>query len=300
MLKITISASLLKTVSSSLMAISSEAAIQQKEHPFIISQEKKSLERRAKMWEKSVEEIIKEDEELKAKYPSKSFIEKLPLISNIKAYTDKVFKLDVDAASKELTIEINEDFIAEAIKIGTSVVISAMEPALNLAAVFVNYSEEVDALQAKWNPEEEPTETTSAEVPASQVPEEIRKKVNTNDWVLVLDEHPSKAVPFFTDEEKENYIMCEDLLCTRGDQKFNCFPSTVQYILGSKGKTVEQLAERNKIPASLVRAIYAHYGVEAPAPKEEVKTDNQSQPAFSVVSEAANNSTVLVAENTPE
>ena len=267
MLKITISASLLKTVSSALMAVSSEAAIQQKEHPFIISQEKKSLERRAKMWEKSVEEIIKEDEEFAAKYPSKSFIEKLPLISNIKAYTDKVFKIDVDAASKELTVEINEDFIAEAIKIGTNVTVKAMEPALNLAAVFANYGEDVVAYKAKWDEDKVDSTITSETIPAEKVPEEIRAKVKvghveTEGWTLAIDQHPSKPKPFFPDEEKEAYISCVDLICTRGEEQFNCYPSDGVGILQSKDKTVAQLAQYNEMPASLIKAIYAYYGVE--------------------------------------
>lgn len=267
MLKITISASLLKTVSSSLMAISSEAAIQQKEHPFIISQEKKSLERRAKMWEKSVEEIIKEDEELKAKYPSKSFIEKLPLISNIKAYTDKVFKLDVDAASKELTIEINEDFIEEAIKIGTNVVVKAMEPALNLAAVFANYGDDVVAFKTKWDEDKVDT-TTSETIPAEKVPAEIRAKVEEtkkkefNGWSFDTDVFPTNPKPLFLDEEKETYKLIYDLSATRGEEKFRCSPNVSRRIIQDKENTVIELADHHEIPSSLVKALFEYYGVE--------------------------------------
>ena len=274
MLKLTISSTLLKTLSTSVGHIGTEVAILNKEHPFILAQEKESIEREAKMFKITVEEVIKRRAENEAKEPSKSFIDKLPLISNIKAYSDKVFKIDVDAANKEVTVQVNEEFVTEAIKIGTKVVINAMEPALNLAAVFANYAKEVDAFKGKWETET-PTETVSTEVPAEKVPEEIRNKVepkvDTSGWTFTLDEHPSKDLPFFTDEAKENYILCKDFICTRGKEVFNCSPSRAQQILNNTTKTVEKLAETYDMPSSLIRAIFAYYGVEAPAPKEEAK-----------------------------
>ena len=190
MLKLTISSSLLKTLATAVGHIGTEVAILSKEHPFIIAQEKESIEREAKMFKITVEEVLKRRAENEAKEPSKSFIDKLPLISNIKAYSDKVFKIDVDAASKELTVQVNEEFITEAIKIATKLTINLIEPALNLAAVFENYADEVCTLKDKWNPEETEEEITSNDISADKVPAEIRSKVSQTEWTPALDKSP--------------------------------------------------------------------------------------------------------------
>lgn len=220
------------------------------------------------------EEVIKRNEEFEAKYPSKSFIDSLPLISNIKAYSDRVFKIDVDAASKELTVQVNEEFITEAIKIATKLTINLIEPALNLAAVFENYADEVCDLKDKWNPEETEEEITSNDISADKVPAEIRSKVSQTEWTPALDKSPYDPKPFFTDEDKENYIFVQDLVWSRGDEKFHLTPNDTAYMLGNVERTVTELASYNNIPASLVRAVYAHYKVEF-TPKqlgqEEVK-----------------------------
>ncbi|MEG0365563.1 MAG: hypothetical protein RR585_01915 [Coprobacillus sp.] len=283
MLKLIISASLLQATSNAISAIAGAAAIQEKEHPFLIAKEKKSLERQAKMFGMTVEEIIKDRERHAATNPKKSFIEKLPLISNIKAYSDKVF--NITRNDKDVTIEVNEDFIKEALELGKTVAVNALVPALDLAAVIAKYAEGVDAYKEKWETKDkEDVVIDSTEIAAEQVPAEIKEKVTgpfeSNGWTLVIDENPSTPTPFFTDEEKENYILCVDLLCTRGEEKFSCFPGSGASILENvKEKTVPQLAERQNMPSSLIKAICAYYGVEIPAPKVEETTAVENKSA---------------------
>lgn len=273
MLKLIISASLLQAASNAISAVAGAAAIQEKEHPFLIAKEKKSLERQAKMFGMTVEEIIKDRERHAATNPKKSFIEKLPLISNIKAYSDKVF--NITRNDKDVTIEVNEDFIKEALELGKTVAVNALVPTLDLAAVIAKYEEGVDAYKEKWETKDkENVVIDSNEIAAEQVPAEIKEKATgpfeSNGWTLVIDKNPSTPTPSFTDEEKENYILCVDLLCTRGEEKFNCSPGTGAHILENlKEKTVPQLAERHSMPSSLIKAICAYYGVEIPTPKEE-------------------------------
>ena len=283
MLKLIISASLLQAASNAISAIAGAAAIQEKEHPFLIAKEKKSLERQAKMFGMTVEEVIKDRERHASTDHKKSFIEKLPLISNIKAYSDKVF--NITRNDKDVTIEVNEDFIKEAIELGKTVAVNALVPTLDLAAVIAKYEEGVDAYKEKWETKDkEDVVIDSNEIAAEQVPAEIKEKATgpfeSNGWTLVIDKNPSTPTPSFTDEEKENYILCVDLLCTRGEEKFNCFPGTGAHILENlKEKTVPQLAERHSMPSSLIKAICAYYGVEIPTPKVEETAAVENKPA---------------------
>lgn len=283
MLKLIISASLLQAASNAISAVAGAAAIQEKEHPFLIAKEKKSLERQAKMFGMTVEEIIKDRERRAATESEKSFIEKLPLISNIKAYSDKVF--NITRNDKEVTIEVNEDFIKEALELGKTVTVNALVPVLDLAAVIAKYAEGVDAYKEKWETKDkEEVVIDSTEIPAEQVPAEVKEKVTgpfeSHSWTLVIDENPSTPTPFFTDEQKENYTMCVDLVCTRGEEKFTCSPGTGLRLLANRGdKTVPQLAEHHHMPSSLIKAIFDYYGFDAPAPKVEETTTVENKPA---------------------
>lgn len=266
MLKLSISATLLQAASRSLMSITNEVVILQKEHPFLVKKEKESIEREAKMFKMTVEEVIKDRQRLKAT-SEKSPLDKLPLISNITNFNSKI--VSVIRTEEEVTVTLNEDFVQGAIKIGTDMAVKAAKPLVDFISVLDGYADDVLALKAKWKEDEEDkVEVESKTVPASEVPEKVRAKVEEtkkkefNGWSFDTDVFPTNPKPLFLDEEKETYKLIYDLSATRGEEKFRCSPNVSRRIIQDKENTVIELADHHEIPSSLVKALFEYYGVE--------------------------------------
>lgn len=270
MLKLVISSTTLTNISASIAGFAASVAVVKESHKGLIAIQAEKDIKMAKLFDVTVEQY-KLEKEFYQKDKS-SFLDKLPLLKNIKAYANKA--VSVTTENEEVTIQFSTEFIQEGVDLFFTNTKKVLVPIADLITIISQNNKDIKDFGDKWelNKLEEPqVEIVSKEVSAAEVPadivakvsdeEHVKDSVEVNGWVLSLSDSPLTPQPFFLDADKEDYKLIKDLTATRGDSTFECTPGTTALILGSEN-TIPELAERSKLPSSLIKALYEFYGIE--------------------------------------
>ena len=257
MLKLTMSATLLNAVASSMATVALNVREVSKTHTGLKAQEEKSLIKTAEVLGIPVEEY-RADKAKRALKQAEELATKLPFFSNIKEKVTKVATLT--KTDDSVVICINEEYLLDCVKAAERVTLKLLKPIADAACIFGDEEENQEAFEAKWFPKEESeTVVESKEVSAADVPVEIRTEVAHHGWKFETSDYSPE--PFFTDENYENHIIVHFITATKEESSFQVPQSKVKRILGTT-KTLLETAKAEELPVSLVKAIRAFYGQE--------------------------------------
>lgn len=257
MLKLSISATFLNTVASSLSVIALNVRETSATHKGLKDQEEKSLVKTAEVLGIPVEEY-RADKAKRKLAEAEKFVANLPFFSNIKEKATKVATLT--KTDDEVTISINEEYLTECVQAAERVTLKLLKPLADVACIFGDEEENQEAFDAKWFPKEESEIVVEAkEVPATDVPVEVRSEVAYHGWKLEASDFSPE--PFFTDENYENHIVVHFITATKEESTIQVAQGKVKRVLGST-KTLLETAKATELPVSLVKAVRAFYGQE--------------------------------------
>lgn len=276
MLKLVISSTTLTNISASIAGFASAIAVVKESHKGLIAMQVDKDIKMAKLFDVTVEQY--KLQKVSDKKDESSFLDHLPLLKNIKAYANKA--VIVTTENDEVTVQFSTEFIQEGADLFFNNMKKVLLPIADIITVLHQNDKDIDAFTAKWEldmKEEPQVEVVSEEISSAKVPTAIAAKVDAsapvkdsvevNGWTLSLSEYPTTPVPFFIDEHKEENKLIKDFTAKRGDESFECSPGTTILILQSKNSTIPELAERAKLPSSLIKALYEFYGIEL-SPKQ--------------------------------
>ena len=257
MLKLTMSATLLNAIASSMATVALNVREVSKTHTVLKAQEEKSLIKTAEVLGIPVEQY-RADKAKRALKQAEELATKLPFFSNIKEKVTKVATLT--KTDDEVIISVNEEYLTECVQAAERVTIKLLKPLADIACIFGDEEENQEAFDAKWFPKKESEPVVESKVvPATDVPVEVRSEVAYHGWKLEASDFSSE--PFFTDENYENHIVVHFITATKEESSVQVPQSKVKRVLGSN-KTLLETAKAEELPVSLVKAIRAFYGQE--------------------------------------
>lgn len=257
MLKLSISATLLNAIASSMAIITLNVREVSKTHAGLKAQEEKSLIKTAEVLGIPLEQY-RDDKAKRALKQAEEFATKLPFFSNIKEKVTKVATLT--KTDDEVIISVNEEYLTECVQAAERVTIKLLKPIADIACIFGDEEENQEAFDAKWFPKEESeTIVETKVVPTTDVPVEVRSETTYHGWKLELSDFAPE--PFFTDENYENHIVVHFITATKEESSIQVSQTKVKRILGST-KTLLETAKALELPVSLVKAVRAFYGQE--------------------------------------
>lgn len=259
MLKLSISATFLNTVASSLSVIALNVRETSATHKGLKAQEEKSLVKTAEVLGIPVEEY-RADKAKRKLAEAEKFVSNLPFFSNIKEKATKVATLT--KTDNEVIISINEEYLTECVQAAERVTLKLLKPIADAACIFGEEEENQEAFDAKWFPKEESeTIVETKVVPATDVPVEVRSEVAHHGWTITPSDFVTPE-PFFTDEENENFINIHFLTAVHKDgRELSVSQVKVRNVLQSTD-TLLNTARNENLPVSFVKAIRAFYGQE--------------------------------------
>lgn len=253
MLKLTMSATFLNTVASSLSVIALNVRETSVTHKGLKDQEEKSLVKTAEVLGIPVEEY-RADKAKRKLAEAEKFVSNLPFFSNIKEKATKVATLT--KTDDEVIISVNEEYLTECVQAAERVTLKLLKPLADIACIFGDEEENQEAFDAKWFPKEESkTVVESKVVPAT----DVRSGIMYHGWKLEISDFSPE--PFFTNENYENHIVVHFITATKEQSSIQVGQGKVKRILGST-KTLLETAKATELPVSLVKAIRAFYGQE--------------------------------------
>ena len=259
MLKLTMSATFVNAVASSMATVALNVREVSKTHSGLKAQEEKSIIKTAEVLGIPVEEY-RADKAKRKLAEAEKFVSNLPFFSNIKEKATKVATLT--KTDDEVIISVNEEYLTECVQAAERVTLKLLKPIADAACIFGEEEENQEAFEAKWFPKEESEPVVeSKEVSAADVPVEIRSKVEYHSWTITPSDFVTPE-PFFTDEENENFINIHFLTAVHKDgRKLSVSQVKVRNVLQSTD-TLLNTARNENLPVSFVKAIRAFYGQE--------------------------------------
>ena len=257
MLKLTMSATLLNAIASSMATVALNVREVSKTHTGLKAQEEKSLIKTAEVLGIPLEQY-RADKAKQALKQAEELATKLPFFSNIKEKVTKVATLT--KTDDSVIISINEEYLLDCVKAAERVTLKLLKPIADAACIFGEEEENQEAFEAKWFPKEESEPVVeSKEVSAADVPVEIRTEVAHHGWKIETSDYSPELL--FTDENYENHIIVHFITATKEESSIQVPQSKVKRILGTT-KTLLETAKAEELPVSLVKAIRAFYGQE--------------------------------------
>ena len=255
MLKLTMSATFVNAVASSMATVALNVREISKTHTGLKAQEEKSLIKTAEVLGIPLEQY-RADKAKQALKQAEEFATKLPFFSNIKEKVTKVATLT--KTDDSVIIGINEEYLLDCVKATERVTLKLLKPIADAACIFGDEEENQEAFDAKWFPKEDSKTTVNTkEVPATDVPVDVRSGIIYHGWKLEIYDFAPE--PFFTDENYENHIVVHFITATKEESSIQVSQTKVKRILGST-KTLLETAKATELPVSLVKAIRAFYG----------------------------------------
>lgn len=258
MLKLSIPATLLNTVATSISIIALNVRETSKTHKGLKAQEEKTILKTAEVLGISVEQY-RADKAKQAALDAEQFAAKLPFFSNIKEKATKVATLT--KTDDAVVIGINEEYLNDCVKAAERVTLKLLKPLADVVCIFGDEEEASEALEAKWFPKEDTAEPTveTQSIDANDVPTEIRSEVTYHGWNIEVSEFSPE--PFFLDESYEDHIVIHFLTATKDSSSIQIPQGKVKRVLGS-ASTLLETAKEQELPVSLVKAVRAFYGQE--------------------------------------
>lgn len=259
MLKLSISASILNAISTSILTISHNAKLTEETNPklkAVIQEEAQSI---ANVLDISVDEYLKTKEEKQVSKLTTLLkhynLNTMPLINNKIITTNKT--------DDTLEISINDEYIIDCIELATKASVRMLKPLADLYVIAFDNEKDSKAVEAKWRSKQETV--TSKIIDPSEVPTDILTKKDTiaetktiNGWTIT----PSNLVTpvIVMEEDGENYTTLYFLECTNGERNLDVTARKVETIVkltGDYTKEVSNIA----LPFSLITAIRQYYGI---------------------------------------
>ena len=257
MLKLTMSATFVNAVASSMATVALNVREVSKTHSGLKAQEEKSIIKTAKVLGIPVEEY-RADKAKRKLAEAEKFVSNLPFFSNIKEKATKVATLT--KTDDEVIISVNEEYLTECVQAAERVTLKLLKPLADIACIFGDEEENQEAFDAKWFPKEDSETTVETKVvPATDVPVDVRSGIIYHGWKLEASDFSSE--PFFTDENYENHIVVHFITATKEESTIQVAQGKVKRVLGST-KTLLETAKATELPVSLVKAVRAFYGQE--------------------------------------
>ena len=259
MLKLSIPATFLNTVASSLSVIALNVRETSVTHKGLKDQEEKSLVKTAEVLGIPVEEY-RADKAKRKLAEAEKFVANLPFFSNIKEKVTKVATLT--KTNDEVIISINEEYLTECVQAAERVTIKLLKPLADIACIFGDEEENQEAFDAKWFPKKESEPVVESKVvPATDVPEEIRSKVEYHSWTITPSDFVTPE-PFYTTEDQESWINIYGLDAVRvsDNQALSVDRIDVRNIMNMKeGTDMQVFAKEIKLPISLIKGIQRYF-----------------------------------------
>lgn len=283
MLKLSIPATILTAVSTSVATLLTGVITTEKNNLKLNAIHKIRDKSMAKAFGVPVEEYVKNKEEKRAKYLS-NLLSKLTL-SEIKPITTKIGSVSVVGETVE--IAINDQYIVDCIEASTRVGLRMLKPLSDIAVIVEEEGDKTEAMLKTWEEDKEDVPSTEPKDPepeieikivdASDVPSEIvsgvlkeeQSKDNYifNGWSVKTSTLSSK--PFYTDEKREQWIDLYYLTFTNKEGNSLSIGQTQGKSILSSKLSIKDTAEEQKLPESLVLAVYEYYGFAPLCAKSE-------------------------------
>ena len=262
MLKLTMSATFLNTVASSLSVIALNVRETSATHKGLKDQEEKSLVKTAEVLGIPVEEY-RADKAKRKLAEAEKFVSNLPFFSNIKEKATKVATLT--KTDDEVIISVNEEYLTECVQAAERVTIKLLKPLADIACIFGDEEENQEAFDAKWFPKEESeTIVETKVVPATDVPVEVRSEAAYHGWKLEASDFSPE--PFYTTEDQESWINIYGLDAVRvsDNKSLSVDRIDVRNIMNMKeGTDMQVFAKEIKLPISLIKGIQRYFEYDA-------------------------------------
>lgn len=271
MLKLTVSASLLNTIATSMATVALNIRETEATHKGLKAQTEKTIAANAELFGVPVEQYRADKATQKLK-EAEAFAAKLPFFSFFKEKVTKVATLTKTDDTIEITV--NGDYLTECVQAAERVTLKLLKPLADIACIFGDEEDASKAFEAKWFPKEDEDlnkaclkeneiNISSKEVSAHEVPTDIRSAVDYNGWKLIPSEF-SNPSPFFIDETQENFFLIHYLTAIKVEDNTEVAVTqcTLKGILSSTADLLKT-AKDAKLPKSLVNAVRAYYGYEA-------------------------------------
>ena len=259
MLKLSISASILNAISTSILTISHNAKLTEDTNPKLKAVLQEEAQRMANILDISVDEYLKNKEEKQVSKLTTLLkhynLSTIPLINNKIITTNKT--------NDTLEISINDEYIIDCIELATKASVRMLKPLADLYVIAFDNEKDSKAVEAKWRSKQETV--TSKLIDSSEVPTDILTKKDTiaetktiNGWTIT----PSNLVTpvIVMEEDGENYTTLHFLECTNGERNLDVTTRKVETIVkltGDYTKEVSNIA----LPFSLITAIRQYYGI---------------------------------------
>lgn len=257
MIKLSIPATFLNSVSGSIAGLAATIDSTINSHAGLKAHKEARLERNAKIMGKSIEEYRKESLECQAKKAAE-FVAKLPFFHNILEQSKKIGY--VTKVDETLEIGVNEDYLLDCVQAVVRVTAKMAKPMADIICVFEDDMEYSENIEKKWFGEDEPT-IESKVISESEVPTHIVEQMkegttHINGWDLDLTSSVKEL--YFLDENQEDFIDLVFIVATKNGQEVNVVPAYSKVIIESE-MTLKDTAKKTKLPITLVKAIRAHY-----------------------------------------
>lgn len=264
MLKLSIPATLLNTIASSIATIALNVRETSSNHKGLKAQEEKTILKTAEILGIPVEQY-RADKIKQAAIDAEKFAAKLPFFSLIKEKATKVATLT--KTDDAVVIGINEEYLTDCVKAAERVTLKLLGPIADVACIFGDEEENSEAFEAKWFHKEDKTleveidkatgDVTVNKVDANDVPLEVRTSVTYFGWSIEASDFAPE--PFFLDESYEDHILVHFLTATKESSSIQIPQGRVKRVLASTA-TLLETAKEQELPVSLVKAIRAFYG----------------------------------------
>lgn len=270
MLKLSISASILNAISTSILTISHNAKLTEDTNPKLKAVIQEEAQRMANILDISVDEYLKNKEEKQVSKLTTLLkhynLSTIPLINNKIITTNKT--------NDTLEISINDEYIIDCIELATKASVRMLKPLADLYVIAFDNEKDSKAVEAKWRSKQETV--TSKLIDSSEVPTDILTKKDTivestlekvlevagskkiNDWELI-PKHTISETIMNTDGEtftKVNYLTA----ISKEGVKLNITTVKVKACIKLTNINVD-IADDLGLPISLINAIRIYYNV---------------------------------------
>lgn len=249
MLKLSIPASILNAISTSILTISHNAKLTENSNTQLKAILLEKDTRTANIYNVPVEKFIKEKEEKEVSKLT-TLLNGLNL-SNVNLVNNKVIQTTKTEDSLEITI--NDEYIIDCIEIMTKFSVRYLKPLADICVISNDNNKANEELNNKWFPKEDTTVESTLEKVL-----EVAGSKKINDWELIPNHTISETI-MNTDGEtftKVNYLTA----ISKEGVKLNTTTVKVKACIKLTNINVD-IADDLGLPISLINAIRIYYNV---------------------------------------